>query len=76
MDYLLPDAVASAAASLKGALENGWTTLWKHLTGIGNTLTDLSGTVAAGFEQIMQGITDIPETLTGQFSDQIGRAHV
>lgn len=65
----IPDAVASAAASLKGALENGWTTLWGHLTGIGNTLMDLSGTVAAGFEQIVQGITDIPETLTGQFSD-------
>lgn len=65
----IPDAVASGVSSIKGTLETGWTTLWGHLTGIKDTLTEIGSTVTTGFEQVVSGVTALPETITGAFAD-------
>ena len=65
----IPDAVSAGVSTIKGILETGWTTLWGHLTGIGDTLSGIGEAVGTGFSQVVSGITDIPGTLGGLFED-------
>lgn len=64
MDWItaIPEAVASAASSVTGVLETGWTTLWGWLKNIYDALV-------SGFADAGVWITDIPQTLDGLFSD-------
>lgn len=65
----IPDAVASGAGTIKGTLEAGWSTLWGHLTGIKDTVTEIGDTVTTGFESVVSGLTALPDVITGAFSD-------
>ena len=65
----IPDAIASGVGTVKDVLETGWSTLWGHLTGIGNTLMEIGETVTTGFQQVVAGITDLPGTLEGLFDN-------
>lgn len=65
----IPDVVASGVSTIKGTLETGWSTLWGHLTGIKDTVTEIGDTVTAGFDSVVSGVTALPDVLTGAFSD-------
>ena len=65
----IPDAVASGAGTIKGTLEAGWSTLWGHLTGIKDTVTEIGDTVTAGFDSVVSGVAALPDVIIGAFSD-------
>ena len=65
----IPDSITSGVNTIKSVLETGWTTLWGHLTGIGDTLETIANSLVSGFSQVVEGVTDIPGTLEGLFTN-------